>query len=131
MERKQCLWSQNTGDLVRIQNQHVFIHKVIKKVKSPSILIKLLTILRAISKYIETNMSAQDILSYGWIFAKTNSANIKTLVIQDEAKYIGGVSYFLYDEKENLVINSIIQGNGLKGLENNINLNKSSLNLTY
>lgn len=30
------------------------------------------------NKYIETNMSAQDIITYGWIFAKKNSANIKT-----------------------------------------------------
>ena len=121
---------KNNGDLGRIENQHLFIGKVLEKVKSPVIVTKLPGIMSVIPKHVETNMSASDILSYGLTFARTDSANIKTSVLQGEAKYIGETSYFLYDEKKNTEIYSILhQGDNAKTTEKNITLNKSSLNL--
>lgn len=121
---------KNNGDLGRIENQHLFIAKLLEKIKSPAIVTKLPTIMQVIPKYAETNMSATDILSYGLIFAKTDSANIKTTVIKGEAKYIDGVSYFIYDEKKNSEINAILHPDGgVKSPEENITLNKSSLKI--
>ena len=117
----------NTGDLGRIENQHLFMAKVIEKIKSPVIVIKLPAIMQAIPKYAETNMSAKEILNYGFIFAKTDSANIKTLVIKGETPYIGGISYFTYDEKKNLEISKILHSDGAQSSEKNITLNKSGL----
>ena len=57
------------GDLGRIENQHMFISKIMEKIKSPSIVIKIPSILSAIQNSVETNMDANDILKYGYIFA--------------------------------------------------------------
>ncbi len=67
-------WRQNNdgtgfenGDLGRIENQHMFIGKIMDKVKSPSIVIKIPSILGAVQNNVETNMEANDILKYGYI----------------------------------------------------------------
>lgn len=115
----------NTGDLGRIENQHLFMAKVIEKIKSPAIVIKLPAIMDAIPKYAETNMSAKEILNYGFILSKTDSANIKTLILKGETPYIGGISYFTYDEKKNLEISKILHANGAESSDKNITFNKS------
>ena len=101
-------WRQNNdgtgfenGDLGRIENQHMFISKIMDKVKSPSIVIKIPSILGAVQNNVETNMEANDILKYGYIFATIGNEQFSMDTIKGEAKYIGGVSYLVYDEAAN------------------------------
>lgn len=89
------------GDLGRIENQHIFIGKVMEKIKSPSIVIKIPNILSVIQKYVETNMDAKDILKYGYIFATIDNEKLSMDTLKGEAKYINGVSYVVYDEAQN------------------------------
>jgi len=52
------------GDLGRIENQHLFIQKVMEKVKSPQIIIKIPAIMEIVPKYVTTNMKPDEILKY-------------------------------------------------------------------
>ena len=49
------------GDLGRIENQHIFITKVMEKVKSPLVIFKISSILTAVKSAIETNMDANEL----------------------------------------------------------------------
>ncbi|MFD3157616.1 LCP family protein [Haloimpatiens sp. FM7330] len=89
------------GDIGRIKNQHMFIEKVMEKVKSPTIVLKLNSILSIIPKYIKTNMQPGEIISYGLEIAKLDNNNIKMSTLQGEGKYINKVSYYVYDSSKN------------------------------
>ncbi|MFL0247444.1 LCP family protein [Candidatus Clostridium stratigraminis] len=90
------------GDLGRIENQHLFINKVIDKFKNPSIITKLPSILGTISNYVETNMKADEIIKYGLMLSKMDKANIKIYTIKGDPKYINGISYVIYDKSKNI-----------------------------
>ena len=121
---------KNNGDIGRIENQQLFIGKVIEKIKSPSIITKLAGIMQVIPKYTETNMTPSDILSYGFIFANIDSANIKTSMLQGVSEYIDKISYFVYDEKKNIELYKILHATvGITNLEKNGTLDKSNLKL--
>jgi len=101
-------WRKNTdgsglenGDLGRIQNQHIFITSVMKKIKSPMTIFKIPRILSAIKSAIETNMDAKDILKYAYIFGTINNKNLSMDTIQGDLKTIGGVSYVVYNQAQN------------------------------
>lgn len=89
------------GDLGRIENQHLFISKVIDKLKSPSIIPKIPGILSTIPNYAETNMGVQDIVKYGYIMSTIDKQKLNTVTLKGDAKYVGGVSYFIYDKNKN------------------------------
>ena len=89
------------GDLDRIENQHMFIGKLMDKIKSPAIVIKIPSILSSIEKNVETNMDANEIIKYGWIFATIGNDNLSMDRVQGESKYINNLSYFIYDDDKN------------------------------
>jgi anionic cell wall polymer biosynthesis LytR-Cps2A-Psr (LCP) family protein len=57
--------------------------------------------LSIIPKYSQTNMSAEDIIKYGYMFSKIDKSKIKFYTIKGDPEYIDDVSYFIYDEKKN------------------------------
>jgi polyisoprenyl-teichoic acid--peptidoglycan teichoic acid transferase len=89
------------GDLGRIENQHLFISKVAEKFKSPSIIPKIPSILSMVPNYAQSNMSAENIIKYGYLFSKIDKSKIRFSTIKGDAEYISGVSYLIYDEKKN------------------------------
>ena len=89
------------GDLGRIENQHAFINKVMEKFKSPSVLPKIPNMLSTVQNCIESNMSADDIIKYGYIFAKIDKSKINMYTLKGNPEYISGISYLIYDEKKN------------------------------
>lgn len=98
------------GDLDRIKQQHLFIEKVMEKLKSPSIITKIPTILNTIPKYADTNMDAEEILKYGLAIAKTDKANVTTTTIKGDLKDIDQISYVIYDKNQNLDLLAILHG---------------------
>jgi polyisoprenyl-teichoic acid--peptidoglycan teichoic acid transferase len=90
-----------TGDIGRIDNQHLLIEKIMEKVKSPAGLIRAPYVLHVASKNIETNMKAADIIKYGFKIATVDKTKIDTVTLQGSTPYIGGVSYFVYDKEKN------------------------------
>ncbi|MCJ7690490.1 MAG: LCP family protein, partial [Clostridiaceae bacterium] len=89
------------GDLGRIKNQQKFITKVMEKIKSPMIIIKIPSILSAIQKNVETNMNASDLLKYGYTFATMDGDDMSMDTIKGVPEYINNISYLVYDEEAN------------------------------
>lgn len=87
------------GDIGRIKNQQIFMSKLVEKVKSPRIIPRIPGILMTMPRYVETNMSGDEILKYGYAFIRANEINMETL--KGNTKYIRGLSYFIYDERNN------------------------------
>ena len=105
------------GDLGRIENQHVFIGKVMEKIKSPIIIFKIPSILKAVKSNVETNMDANEIFKYGYIFATIGNDNLTMDTVKGKVKYIGGQSYVVYDEAQNQQIISKINGSKVQNID--------------
>ncbi|QGU96838.1 LytR family transcriptional regulator [Clostridium bovifaecis] len=112
------------GDLGRIENQHAFISKVMDKLKSPKIIPRIPSIFMTLPKYAETNMSGDEIIKYGYAFIRSGDVNIETL--KGHTKYIGGISYFVYDKNKNKELLSKINN---VTVDNKVNIDKSKLNI--
>ena len=117
-------WRQNNdgtglanGDLGRIQNQQMFIGKVMDKVKNPLILLKIPNILSAIQKHVEVNMDGNELLKYGYIFASIGRDKLSMDTIKGYDKNIGGVSYLVYDEAQNKETLSKLQDNDVTNID--------------
>lgn len=112
------------GDLGRIENQHVFISKVMDKLKSPKIIPRIPSVFMTLPKYAETNMSGDEIIKYGYAFVRSNDVNIETL--KGHTKYIGGISYFIYDKDKNKELLSKLNN---VTVNNKVNVDKSKINI--
>ncbi|MBU3160124.1 LCP family protein [Clostridium frigoris] len=99
------------GDLGRIENQHIFIAKVMEKVKSPFIIFKIPSVLTAVKNAIETNMDANEILKFGFIFATIDNDKLSMETLNGVEKYVNGVSYVVYDEDLNKEVISELSDN--------------------
>ncbi|MBU3194820.1 LCP family protein [Clostridium algidicarnis] len=89
------------GDLGRIKNQHIFMEKVTKKIKSPMMPLRIPKILSVIEENVETNMSPKIMVKHGSKGIGLSSSNIKFSTLEGEPKYIKGISYFVYDKDKN------------------------------
>lgn len=112
------------GDLGRIKNQHLFIDKFIAKVKSPSSIARLPIMLSSLPKYVETNMEPNEIVKYAYNFLKVEKSDMQISTLKGEAKYIGKISYFIYDENANRDIISIFRE---KTIGNSYDINKEEI----
>jgi len=117
-------WRKNTdgsgftnGDLGRIQNQHMFISKVMEKIKSPITVIKIPSILSAIKSSVETNMDANEILKYGYIFATIDNTKLSIDTIKGDLKDVAGVSYVVYDDAQNEKIISELNNGDVQNVD--------------
>lgn len=117
------------GDLGRIQNQHLFIEKVVKKFKSPAIIPKIPVIMAAVPEYCDTNMTSKDILKYGWLAANSDKNNIKIMTLKGKGEYIGGISYFIYDEKQNSDVLLMLRGDSTRESGNEAEFDKENLKI--
>ncbi|MGV8983041.1 LCP family protein [Clostridium sp.] len=111
------------GDLGRIENQHMFITKVMEKLKSPITLLKIPSILSAIQTSVETNMDAKDIFKYGYIFATIDKEKFSMDTIQGNDEKINGSAYLIYDEAKNKSIISKLHD------ESALSIDKSKLRI--
>jgi len=105
------------GDLDRIENQHIFISKVMEKIKSPFIIFKIPGVLTAVENAIETNMDANEIFKYGFIFATINSEKISMDTLKGDEKYVNGISYVVYSEALNAKIVSELGDNKVAAVD--------------
>jgi LCP family protein required for cell wall assembly len=110
-------WRQNNdgtgltdGDLGRINNQHMFIEKVIEKVKTPTIIAKIPSIMSIVPKYVTTSMKPEEMLKYAVKFANVDNSKIVMSTLQGTTPTIGGVSYFVYSEELNAELVAAISG---------------------
>jgi LCP family protein required for cell wall assembly len=98
------------GDIGRINNQHLFIQKVIEKVKTPAILARIPSIMSIVPQYVSTSMKPEEMLKYAVTFANLDKSKIAMSTLKGTTPMIGGVSYFVYDEKQNAELLASIKG---------------------
>ncbi|NLM34010.1 MAG: LCP family protein [Clostridiales bacterium] len=96
------------GDLDRIENQHMFLSKVIDKLRDPSTVLSLPQLLSTLPDYIETNMTAKDLLKYGLCIKNIKREKLDFVTIKGDLQDIEGVSYFIYDEKKNKEVTAML-----------------------
>lgn len=97
------------GDLGRIKTQQDFIVKVVDKLKSPSIIPRLPSIIKILPDYIDTNMDPLDILNMSKdVLPKINSENIQKFTLEGETRIISGIWYFIYEPEKNSDILSML-----------------------
>lgn len=89
------------GDIDRIKNQQKLMGKIIEKSLSPSIIFKAPKIFEAISSNVDTNMTANEILSLGLKVIKLNSNDIIMTTLKGEFEDIYGQAYLIADEVAN------------------------------
>lgn len=117
------------GDLDRINIQHTFIQKVIEKVKTPAVIPKIPSILSTVADNIETNMDAQDIVKYGTTLSGLDSSNINITTLKGEGKYVGQVSYFIWNKGQDTeLLNTLREGsNSATSTTTTSNIDRSNL----
>ncbi|MCX7885587.1 MAG: LCP family protein [Caloramator sp.] len=90
------------GDLGRISTQQEFIINVFKKLKTPSGMIRIPNLINTLSKNVKTNMDGKTMISYLFKLKNIKESSIEKKILQGEPKYIGGISYFIYDKEKNI-----------------------------
>ncbi|MGL4730944.1 MAG: LCP family protein [Clostridium sp.] len=96
------------GDIGRIKQQQKFFNALLDKVQSPTIVTKVPKLLGVFPKYVETNLSAMEIMDYGLNVVSTPIENIKFHTLNGEPEWINGTSYYIYKEEMNNDILSIL-----------------------
>lgn len=89
------------GDLGRAETQQKFMLKVVEKMKTPSGILKIPGLIDTASKYVTTDMNPKTMLKYMFKLRNIDISQIDNKVLQGEPKYIGGVSFFIYDAEKN------------------------------
>lgn len=117
------------GDLGRIQNQHEFMEKVVKKFTSPVVIFRVPSIISTICKYTETNMDADEILKYGYSFMKLKRENIRMHTLKGKPAYIGKISYFIFKGNNNKEILEVLRGYNSPNVDMNNKQNKLGLKI--
>lgn len=90
------------GDLGRASTQQKFMLKLLEKLKTPAGIVRIPAIIETASKYVTTDMNATTILKYLTKIKGIEVSQIENKVLQGDAKYIGIVSYFIYDKEKNI-----------------------------
>lgn len=114
------------GDLDRIKIQHTFIQKVMDKIKSPMIIPKIPSMLSAIPQYVDTNMTADDMLKYGYIFARIDSSKVNITTLSGVGKYINGISYFIWNQSADIQLLTTLRETNSINLSDPTSQNKTT-----
>ena len=89
------------GDVDRVGVQQLFLKALADKILSSDTLIKSMpTIVKSIYDYVETDVSVSDAIKYINYIGDVDASNITMETLPGVGKYIGNVSYFVYDENE-------------------------------
>lgn len=98
------------GDLGRINNQHLFIEKVIEKAKAPTFITKIPSIISIVPKYVTTTLKPDEMLKYAFKFANVDKSKMTMSTLKGTTPMIGGVSYFVYSKAQNADLIAMIRG---------------------
>lgn len=102
------------ADLGRIRAQQALIESVIDKVLSAGTILRLPAIADTLSSNLSTNMTPTEMGKYAFRAASIKKESINMYRIPGDDKYIGGISYFLYDERQTKELVASVFGKGEK-----------------
>lgn len=105
------------GDIDRIENQHKLIQKVVEKCTSPSIVLKVPSIIDAVASNIQTNMPSSKILSYALDVVKIDTSTFKMWTAEGDFKDIAGQSYVVFNKDYNQELLDALHKSGDKSVD--------------
>lgn len=88
------------GDVGRVKAQQMFMKEMVKQTLRPKNILQLPKLINTYFDYVETNIPLSTVLKGVGIANKIDLDNMVTNTIPGEGKYIGGTSYYIYDENE-------------------------------
>ncbi|MBM7585772.1 LCP family protein required for cell wall assembly [Bacillus pakistanensis] len=97
------------GDIGRNERQKQVVQAVIDELASGKTLFKVDEIADVVGTNVETNLMVSDGLAFFRKYSSFDSSNIKSLTIEGAPEYIGGVSYFIPDEEELIILQEKLQ----------------------
>jgi len=98
------------GDLGRIKAQQEFMLKVLEKLKSPSILLKIPAIAKLLPEYIDTNMDPFTMASISKDVPRIDINSIQKFTLQGDTKIINELSYIIYEPEKNQDMRGLLEG---------------------
>ena len=96
------------GDLGRVHAQQYFLKAFMNQLLQPKNILNLPKMVTTYFEYVDTNMPMGVIMKGIGSAAKVDMDNLNVITVPGEGKYVGDVSYFLYDEDG---LNKIIDEN--------------------
>ena len=87
-----------TGDNGRIPVQQAFLRALFEQKLKPQYIVKAPTIIKEIYDNVETNFTVSDAMGYVKMLKKMSGESLSTHILPGDSAYIGGVSYYVYDE---------------------------------
>jgi len=88
-----------TGDLGRIEAQQAFFRAIVDQKARPEYLGKAGELYDIMSKYVKTNYAYKEVMRNLGVAANLTSDNVRMIQLPGQPQMIGGVSYFIADEK--------------------------------
>jgi len=88
------------GDLGRIQRQQKFMKAIFDKIASPSIIMKIPSIIKEVSNSIKTDMSIRQMIEFAGTIKESQKNGLKTDMVPGKPLYIDEISYWIPNIKE-------------------------------
>lgn len=88
------------GDLGRVQAQQLFMKEFVKQALRPKNIIRLPRMVKTYFDYVDTNIPMGLVVKGVGSANKIDMENLNIKTIPGQGKYIGNISYFLYNENE-------------------------------
>lgn len=104
-------YRSDSDDITRIGRQQKFLRAVINQTLSIGNVLRIPGIVSEMTKYIDTNLDAGDILRYAKLAVGLNDSDLAMDTIPGTGPYINGISYWVPDEKATqALVNRLIKG---------------------
>jgi LCP family protein required for cell wall assembly len=88
------------GDLGRIRRQQKFMKAMFDKIASPSIIMKIPSIIKEVSNSIKTDMSIRQMIEFAGTIKESQKNGLKTDMVPGRPLYIDEISYWIPNIKE-------------------------------
>lgn len=88
------------GDIGRIRRQQKFMKACMDKLVSPSIILKLPTVISEIMDSVKTDLNVRQLLEFAGSLKESQKNGLKTEMVPGRPLYIDGISYWIPDLKE-------------------------------
>lgn len=96
------------GDVGRIKAQQYFMKELVKQTLKPKNLLKLPSLIETYFSNVETNIPLSTMLKGAASANKIDTENMVTDTVPGEGKYIGDISYYIFDrEKTDIIVNEM------------------------
>ena len=106
------------GDIGRIRRQQWFLNALTAKMKEPSVILKFPETMKAVSKYIQTDLSMYELAQYAALVKSIDPSRVKVATLPGEPSQRGFVSYWILDpEGVQDIVDSFVYGKKAKQLD--------------